>query len=140
MHHYIHNTVLSRSSVGLAQTRPNNAYMIHVGEYTVHIKHYNVPYNAVGPIGILTNAIITTTYRAVRRLRHMHLAGKIADGRKSTLTATSQTKNDEEREHIEPKYKELIEKCIDKIEDMKTVLEECQEKLKKMEEIVRASK
>lgn len=56
------------------------------------------------------------------------------EGGQSTSTPPQ---SDNEREHIEAKYTDLIKNCINTIKEMKPTLEECQEKLKSMKEIVR---
>ena len=65
-------------------------------------------------------------------------AAAIGIGTYSWLTAgpTTKPQSDGERERTEAKYKKLIKKCIDEIENMKPILKECKEKLKKMKEIV----
>ena len=80
--------------------------------------------------GIFTAAL----YTGLAFAGAYYTSASTPEGGQSTSTPPQ---SDDEREHIEAKYTDLIEKCINTIEEMKPTLEECQEKLKSMKEIVR---
>ena len=106
------------------------------GEHTVHV---NVLYNA-GLFALAGGILATVAGIIIGTAAGLYGVKKIIEGGQSTSTPITQPLSDEGRECIEADYKELIKKCINKIKDMKPILEEREGELKKMKEVLHTSK